>query len=98
MRVLHDEVHFKSDIPTFKEDRICRHHGCNTVLSIYNPTDMCYIHDRERRFAEFDRALDNMNFRSNEYNKDYYIKNRDRILARARDKAILKKKEKTLDK
>ena len=34
-------------IATIKKKRICKFFNCNNVLSIYNPGNYCYVHQRE---------------------------------------------------
>jgi len=35
-------------VRAFEPERRCAHEGCHTVLSIYNPSSYCGVHDRGR--------------------------------------------------
>lgn len=34
-------------VRTFGNGRVCSAEGCSTVLSLYNPSDLCAVHDRQ---------------------------------------------------
>ena len=36
---------------TYEEDRTCRHDGCDTMLSIYNRSERCWIHEPPKKYV-----------------------------------------------
>ena len=42
--------------PTYPPGRVCRTKGCRTRLSVYNPTDLCAIHEERRPFHQYARS------------------------------------------
>ena len=39
---------------SYRQDRVCGAAGCSTVLSVYNPSELCSVH--ERRYPGFSIA------------------------------------------
>ena len=39
-------------VRTFGNGRVCGAEGCSTVLSLYNPSDMCAVHERQLTHIE----------------------------------------------
>ena len=39
-----------TEVPTFDPGRICKVQSCRTRLSVYNPADVCWQHERVRPF------------------------------------------------
>ena len=35
---------------TYADDRTCGHDGCSTVLSIYNRSERCWIHEPPKKY------------------------------------------------
>jgi hypothetical protein len=34
----------------FAKDRVCADSGCSTVLSVYNPSEVCWQHETPRQY------------------------------------------------
>ena len=40
---------------TYREGRVCAEPGCTTVLSVYNPSPRCALHQRQAAIVRFRR-------------------------------------------
>jgi hypothetical protein len=51
--MIHASKHFEYEPPvrTYRVGAICSHEGCATILSRYNPSRWCAVHESEARHA-----------------------------------------------
>ena len=42
----------KRTVRSYKANRICKYDGCKTILSRYNPSKYCTVHQRERQLKK----------------------------------------------